>query len=562
MMMQEEEEEVSWKTPIHYRMTRRGKIIKNVKEEYIRNDLYYGYYVSQQKEVKRNNAIITTVGPAVCLKTATQLLHYISTSTTAMPHQPHTNFIIICDANVLIHNLDVLLHKTFKQNIVIPQTSLEECRHVSPRTAQRLLQHMTSSSSSGEEEGTNKRYIFFPNQFHSDTQITATSNNYRSMNDINDAKIRRVAEFYGQSLSHHDARVSVVLLTDDVASRKIAESNSYYTAQSVRQFVTNLVKQNPSMDKSLLDVVAQCSVPNSNTEEQKMYYPPHVSNKALQHGIKSGLYFQGHFRHSGNKSYVTVRKGSDRVAISIIGDANINRAMEGDVVAVQLFSVQQWLTDTTTTTTTTTTTHTNQNTTAAAGIAMEVAEPRIGDQDNVSEEIAISASERKVPTGKVVGIVRRHARPNYCGSLTDSSSGDDDGQCLFVAVDKSIPPILIQTSQKDKLLGQRILVAIDAWPATSPHPLGHYVATLGKVGDVTVETQVVLQEHNIPTDPFPAKVNKQQTQSEKITYLYIIYLIVSYLIQNNCTPSYIIIVIISWSGRCWHVCHQRIIKLN
>ena len=504
-MMMMQEEEVSWKTPIHYRMTRRGKIIKNVKEEYIRHDLYYGYYVSQQKEVKRNNAIITTVGPAICLKTTNQLLHYVNTTTTQ--HRPNNNFIIICDANVLIHNLDLLLHKAFHQNIVIPQTSLEECRHVSPRTAQRLLQHMTSSSSDEEVGGTNKKFIFFPNQFHSDTQIsTATPSN--SINDINDAKIRRVAEYYGQSLSDDDTgNVSVVLLTDDVASRKIANMNSYYTAQSVRQFVTNLLKQNPSMDKSLLDVVAQCSVSNSNAQEQKMYYPPHVTKKALQHGIKSGLYFQGHFRHSGNKSYVTVRKGSDRVAISIVGHTNINRAMEGDIVAVQLFSVQQWLTDSTTTTNNTTSTNQNTSTTAAR-IAVEVAEPTIGDQDNVAEEIAISASERKVPTGKVVGIIRRHTRPNYCGSLTtDSTNEDDDGKCLFVAVDKSIPPILIQTSQKDKLLGQRILVAIDAWPATSPHPLGHYVATLGKVGDVTVETQVVLQEHNIPTDPFPAKVS-------------------------------------------------------
>jgi exosome complex exonuclease DIS3/RRP44 len=73
-------------------------------------------------------------------------------------------------------------------------------------------------------------------------------------------------------------------------------------------------------------------------------------------------------------------------------------------------------------------------------------------------------------------------------------------------VDKRVPPILIRTSQRERLLGQRILVAMDSWPITSLYPLGHYVKALGSIGNVSVETQVVLHEFNIPCDPFPAKV--------------------------------------------------------
>ena len=160
------------------------------------------------------------------------------------------------------------------------------------------------------------------------------------------------------------------------------------------------------------------------------------------------------------------------------------------------------------------------------------------------------------PTGTVVGIVRRNFRQNYCGSIytlninlktktthnnninnstsstttTNQSTGTDemddnisshipiiekcesehsDGSstCVFFAVDSRIPPILIRTTQKDRLLGKRILVVIDSWPVDSPYPLGHYVKTLGISGVKDVETEVLLHEHDIPCDPFPAKVS-------------------------------------------------------
>jgi exosome complex exonuclease DIS3/RRP44 len=47
---------------------------------------------------------------------------------------------------------------------------------------------------------------------------------------------------------------------------------------------------------------------------------------------------------------------------------------------------------------------------------------------------------------------------------------------------------------------------MDSWPSHSPFPLGHYVRTIGQVGAKDVETQVLLQQHKIPHEPFPAKV--------------------------------------------------------
>jgi len=77
---------------------------------------------------------------------------------------------------------------------------------------------------------------------------------------------------------------------------------------------------------------------------------------------------------------------------------------------------------------------------------------------------------------------------------------------VFFPVDARIPPILVRTSQRERLVRKRILVAIDSWSTDSPYPFGHYVKTLGDIGLKDVETEVLLHEHNIPCSPFTAKV--------------------------------------------------------
>ena len=68
---------------------------------------------------------------------------------------------------------------------------------------------------------------------------------------------------------------------------------------------------------------------------------------------------------------------------------------------------------------------------------------------------------------------------------------------LFVPVNKSIPKVRIRTKQAGELTTKRIMVAIDAWPATSKFPVGHYVRTIGEIGDIECESEVILIEHDV-----------------------------------------------------------------
>lgn len=61
---------------------------------------------------------------------------------------------------------------------------------------------------------------------------------------------------------------------------------------------------------------------------------------------------------------------------------------------------------------------------------------------------------------------------------------------LFVSKDRRIPKIRIQTRQLDNLLDKRIIVTVDSWDRQSRYPSGHYVRTIGEIGDRDTESEV------------------------------------------------------------------------
>lgn len=61
---------------------------------------------------------------------------------------------------------------------------------------------------------------------------------------------------------------------------------------------------------------------------------------------------------------------------------------------------------------------------------------------------------------------------------------------LFVSKDRRIPKIRIQTRQLENLLDKRIIVAVDSWDRLSRYPSGHYVRSIGEIGDRDTESEV------------------------------------------------------------------------
>jgi len=513
--------------PTFFRQTRKkGKIIKSVTERYLRDDLGLGcYYVDEGLMSNRRSNDATVAKP----RTIDDTKHLLSLLRPGKHNK--TNAVVICDTNVLLHNLDVLEQsQQVMPNLVFPQTSLVECRSnrmVAYDRAVELLREV------GEMHH-NRCCIFFPDMHHSQTahieEIDNEKNNNEkkstSINDENDARIRNIAILYGEHLRGTNFRV--ILLTDDKASREIAKKDKHlYEARSVRSWAKELDSHHS--DLSLTDLVAQygsSDTRNNTNGNNTDIFRPHVGQTDLSLGVKSGRYYRGVIRSRDlSSAFVTIRRGEERLAITIEESDDRNRAIDGDTVAIELNSLEKWITSSDTKRK-----EEKDKKASTVEFVNETAEPTQNDLTNVPDTITVDdAAKNLKPTGRVVGILRRNFA-NYSGSIYEKTSKsssslsseiserekialenerehpDGSSTCVFFPMDTKIPPILIRTSQRDRFLGQRIVVAMDSWPSYSSYPLGHYVETIGPAGSKDVETEVLLQQFKIAHEPFPAAV--------------------------------------------------------
>lgn len=56
-------------------------------------------------------------------------------------------------------------------------------------------------------------------------------------------------------------------------------------------------------------------------------------------------------------------------------------------------------------------------------------------------------------------------------------------------------------------MDKRIVVVLDGWEPDSLCPSGHYVRTLGVIGERDTETEVLILENDINTTPFTPAVH-------------------------------------------------------
>ncbi|XP_013782757.1 exosome complex exonuclease RRP44-like [Limulus polyphemus] len=223
---------------------------------------------------------------------------------------------------------------------------------------------------------------------------------------------------------------------------------------------------------------------------KKYLYPEHLSLTHLQAGIKTGKYVQGKFQRSREnylEGFIFVDDNESNT-ILLQGREHVNRAVHGDIVGVELLSKDRW---------------SNPSTVVLQDESVNPDD----DEDDKEDEMLVKKDRTKteaVPTGKVVGIIRRNWR-QYCGIL-QASPIKEATRHLFLPSEKRIPKIRIETRQGESLKNKIIVVAIDGWSRDSKYPHGHYVRTLGDIGDKEAENEVLLLEHDIPHQNFSQAV--------------------------------------------------------
>eukprot|EP01135_Chromosphaera_perkinsii_P003219 Nk52_evm26s238 gene=Nk52_evmTU26s238 len=417
-----------FKSKTFVKKTRKGGIVKVVREHYLRNDVYCGSEVCE----KCDNDPASLESAPVVNSSVCSFQHYI-----------------LPDTNVLLHQTDFLEHKAIR-NCIILETVLDEVKNRSISVYRRIRTLCGDSS---------RNFFVFLNEHFKETYVEREEG--ESVNDRNDRAIREAVAWYNEHFLKQDAALTVVLLSNDNANVELAKKNKL-AVYSVREYADSLTDY-----PELQDIVSEEFEEQKNAGKDSVLYKEYISGAEIQRGIKNQSLLQGTFNvdRDFSEEGSIIAKGQDGGVVLILGQENMNRAIKGDVVAVKLLPKSEW------------------------------------KRSGSGEEMSMTK------TGKVVGIVKRNWRP-YCGVLLkkDHVTSGKSASCLFLPTNRCIPRIRISTRQYDALAGMRLVVVIDAWDKISKYPRGHFVRSLGQVGDRNTENEVLLMEHDVPYQAFAPKV--------------------------------------------------------
>ncbi|ERS95132.1 hypothetical protein HMPREF1624_08342 [Sporothrix schenckii ATCC 58251] len=501
------------------RTTKSGKVQKIVREVYLRQDIPCSSQlcVACQENAPRDAS--GHVSPFV--------LSDRPAGTTAYP-QGHY---LVPDTNAFLTAMDLFEQTSAFYDVIVLQVVLEEVRNRSLPLYNRLV---------GLTRSDEKRFYVFFNEFRLETYVTREPR--ETINDRNDRAVRRAVKWYAEHLATAAAHVgkptpAVVMLSNDRENLRKARSDGL-AASSLADYVRGL--ENADV---LLDMIPETQDASVTTarEEKKAganghhLYPEYMTMSKMMTGVKSGLLHQGNF----NVSPYNYLEGSVRVpafskALLVLGRENINRAVDGDTVVVEVLPRDQWRQPSTKIIDEETVT---KNESADGGEGDDDAtgggNSRGGDLVSVKERKALQEEVKRThalagqsasgkgtknepstyvePTVRVVGVIRRNWR-QYVGHIDQTSVSRATGQgrkqesVFVIPMDKKIPKIRLRTRQASELLGKRILVAIDAWDRDSRYPVGHFIRSLGELETKAAETEALLLEYDVQYRPFPKTV--------------------------------------------------------
>ncbi|KAH2847795.1 hypothetical protein KXW08_002920 [Aspergillus fumigatus] len=409
---------------------------------------------------------------------------------------------LIPDTNALLNGMDLFEHTGAFYDVIILQTVLEELKNQSLPLYNRLLSLIKTDE---------KRFYLFFNEFRLETHVRRGQN--ESINDRNDRAVRAVAKWYSEHLRSTLKRgkkeksvPAIVVITDDKENLRKAKEEGV-TALSLSDYVSGL----EDADR-LLDMISEArEARDAKGARGELFYPEYYSMSKIMTGLRAGTLHQGVF----NVSPYNYLEGSVNVAafdkpLLILGRDNSNRAIAGDVVVIEVLPKDQWKSPSTKLVDEEAVTR-NDNPEAEDNEEVVTEKERKALQEEVKKAHGKHSEGRPQPTAKVVGVIKRNWR-QYVGHVDQSSTGASASsgrrqQNVFVLpMDKRIPKIRVRTRQASDLLGQRILVTIDAWDRDSRYPTGHFIRSLGELETKGAETEALLLEYDVQYKPFPKAV--------------------------------------------------------
>ncbi|KAI9839955.1 MAG: hypothetical protein M1819_000147 [Sarea resinae] len=475
---------------VYVRSTKSGKVQKIVRELYLRQDI--------PCSSKLCSACLSTAPADANGVVAPFVLADRPGQTTAFPNGHY----LVPDTNAILNGMDLFELSSAFYDVIILQTVLEETRNRSLPLYNRLIA-LTKSEQ--------KRFYVFFNDFRLETYTLRGQG--ETINDRNDRAVRQAVKWYAEHLQQavNTAGASkkcpaIVMLSDDKENLRKAKADKI-TACSLSDYVSGL----PDADRLLDMISASQKDQEVRTAKTELLYPEYYSLSKMMTGIKAGTLHQGIF----NVSPYNYLEGSIRVpafqkSLLILGRENSNRAVQDDIVVVEILPKDQWKAPSTKIIDEENL-NKNENAEVEDAEAVVTEKERRALQEEVKQTQGQSIEGRPQPTARVVGIIKRNWR-QYVGHVDSSSISASSKQsrkqhtAFLIPMDKRIPKIRVRTRQAGELMGKRILVTIDAWDRESRYPVGHFVRSLGALETKDAETEALLLEYDVQYRPFPKGV--------------------------------------------------------
>ncbi|KAF5255169.1 hypothetical protein FANTH_149 [Fusarium anthophilum] len=469
---------------VYVRSTRSGKVQKIVREVYLRTDIPCSSKLCKAclQDAPRN--------------AAQQAQPFVLSDKPAGTKTFPQGHYLVPDTNALLNAMDLFEQSSAFYDVIILQTVLEELRNRSLPLYNRLV---------GLTKSEDKRFYVFFNDFRLETFVHRQAN--ETVNDRNDRAVRLAVKWYGEHLTRTKAKnlPAVVMLSDDRENLRKAKEEGLH-ASCLRDYVSGLED-----GERLLDLVAEAQNQESFKKQGQMLYPEYFTLSRMMTGVKAGLMHQGIF----NVSPYNYLEGSIKVPafpkpLLVLGRENINRAVDGDVVVVEVLPQDQWKEPSTKIIEEDAITK-NENADVEESQDLVSEKERKALQEQVKKTQKSASESKPQPTAKVVGVIKRNWR-QYVGHIDPSSASKGSSQgrkqdsVFLIPMDKKIPKIRLRTRQVADLLGKRLLVTIDAWERDSRHPIGHFVRSLGELETKSAETEALLLEWDVQYRPFPKTV--------------------------------------------------------
>ncbi|MCJ1478957.1 exosome catalytic subunit dis3 [Lambiella insularis] len=474
---------------VFVRSTKNGKVQKIVRELYLRQDI--------PCSSKLCSACLSSA-PADANGNVSPFVLSDKPNTTKRYANGHY---LVPDTNALLNAMDLFEQTSAFYDVIVLQTVLEELKNRSLPLYNRLI---------GLTKSEEKRFYVFFNEFRLETYVLREAG--ETINDRNDRAVRRAVEWYGEHLelatqgsTKRRTSPAIVMLSDDKENLRKAKVNKLI-ASSLSDYVSQLEDADRLLDMINASETRQIA----RDGKAELLYPEYYSISKMNTGVKAGTLHQGIFNVSPyNYLEGSVHVSAFEKSLLILGRDNSNRAIQGDVVVVEVLPRSQWKAPSTKIVEEESL-NKNENADPEEGEAIVTEQERKALQEEVRKTHGKTIEGRPQPTARVVGVIKRNWR-QYVGHVDSSSSsiskqGRKQQTVFLIPMDKRIPKIRIRTRQADQLIGKRVLVTIDSWDPETRYPVGHFVRSLGELESKGAETEALLLEYDVQYRPFPKAV--------------------------------------------------------